>query len=106
LLIKKKLGGSINNMARIKPRGRYMAISVPIALHDEITDYIKQSSYNSIASFVKDAVREKMNQKEIIIAKKEEMFKKMVENCLNSFPEGKKHLAIPQLAMMYIKRYL
>lgn len=49
-------------MNRIKPRGRYMAISVPIALHDEIAEYVKKSSYNSIAEFVKDAVREKMNQ--------------------------------------------
>ena len=49
-------------MSRIKPRGRYMAISVPIALHEEISEYVKQSSYNSIASFVKDAVKEKIQR--------------------------------------------
>jgi len=47
-------------MARIKPRGRYMAISVPIALHEEISKHVEKSSYNSIAPFVKDAVREKI----------------------------------------------
>jgi Arc/MetJ-type ribon-helix-helix transcriptional regulator len=50
-------------MTRIKPRGRYLAISVPIALHKEISDYVKKSSYNSIAEFVKTAVREKMDKK-------------------------------------------
>lgn len=50
-------------MGRIKPRGRYMAISVPIALHDEIKNHVLGSSYNSIAEFVKEAVREKMRRK-------------------------------------------
>jgi len=49
-------------MGRIKPRGRYMAISVPIALHDEIAEHVLKSSYNSIAAFAKDAVREKMKK--------------------------------------------
>jgi len=31
---------------RIKPRGRYMSISVPIALYDEINDYVEKSSFN------------------------------------------------------------
>jgi Arc/MetJ-type ribon-helix-helix transcriptional regulator len=44
-------------MGRVKPRGRYMAISVPIKLHREITDHVKKFSYNSIADFVKVAVR-------------------------------------------------
>ena len=55
-------------MARIKPRGRYMAISVPIDLHDEITDFVKKTSYNSIADFVKDAVRSKMNEHKLLVA--------------------------------------
>ena len=49
-------------MGRIKPRGRYMAISVPIALHKEISDHISRSNYNSIAEFVKEAVRGKMKK--------------------------------------------
>lgn len=49
-------------MTRIKPRGRYLAISVPIELHKEITDYVKKSSYNSVAEFVKFAVREKIER--------------------------------------------
>lgn len=63
-------------MVRIKPRGRYMAISVPIALHDEISKYVSKSSYNSIAEFVKDAVREKM-RKELIYT--EELASKMIK---------------------------
>jgi Arc/MetJ-type ribon-helix-helix transcriptional regulator len=51
-----------DKMGRIKPRGRYMAISVPISLHKEITDFVKKSSYNSVAEFVKFAVREKMKE--------------------------------------------
>jgi len=39
-----------------------MAISVPIALHDEIAEHVLKSSYNSIAAFAKDAVREKMKK--------------------------------------------
>lgn len=53
------------DMGRIKPRGRYMAISVPISLHKEITDFVKKSSYNSVAEFVKSAVREKMYQEKL-----------------------------------------
>jgi Arc/MetJ-type ribon-helix-helix transcriptional regulator len=49
-------------MGRIKPRGRYMAISVPMEMHKEITEFVEKSSYNSIAEFVKEAIREKMNK--------------------------------------------
>jgi Arc/MetJ-type ribon-helix-helix transcriptional regulator len=48
------------DMNRIKPRGRYLAVSVPIALHKEITEHVLKTSYNSIAAFVTDAVREKI----------------------------------------------
>lgn len=37
-----------------------MAISVPIALHDEVSKHVLKSNYNSIADFVKAAVREKI----------------------------------------------
>ena len=68
----------VEKMGRIKPRGRYMAISVPIGLHKEIVDYVEKSSYNSIAEFVKDACREKIH-KNYISTKKDELEKRFKE---------------------------
>lgn len=48
-------------MSRIKPRGRYLSISVPIELHSAITEHIKKFTYNSVAEFVKQAVRLQMD---------------------------------------------
>ena len=47
---------------RIKPRGKYQAVSIPTAMHDEIVEYIKNSSFNSIADFMKYIIREKIKK--------------------------------------------
>jgi Arc/MetJ-type ribon-helix-helix transcriptional regulator len=49
-------------MTRVKPRGKYMAISIPIAMYEEISEYVKKTSFNSIADFVKYAVRKEMEK--------------------------------------------
>ena len=56
-----------------------MSISVTIELHKEIVDYVKKSSYNSVAEFVKVAVREKIkNDKSEKMMGKVKLFNKMV----------------------------
>ena len=50
-------------MSRVKPKGKYQAISVPTALLKDIKDYVMKSNYNSIAEFVKESVREQMSNK-------------------------------------------
>ena len=71
----------VKKMGRIKPRGRYLAISVQIALHAEIKEHISQSSYNSIAEFVKDAVREKIDEDRFITKKYlDDSLKKLLGN--------------------------
>lgn len=70
-----------------------MAISVPIELHKEITNYVKKSNYNSIAEFVKDSVRKNIY--------KQKLFKELNENALKNFPKGSIPLPGPDGKMVY-----
>ena len=50
-------------MRRIKPTSKYQTVSFPQPLYDEIKDFvINHEKYRSIAEFVKEATREKMNE--------------------------------------------
>ena len=50
-------------MRRIKPTSKYQTVSFPEPFYNEIKEIvIKLERYRSIAEFVKEAVREKMNR--------------------------------------------
>ena len=50
-------------MRKIKPTTKYQTVSFPEPFYNEIKEFvIKQEKYRSIAEFVKEAVREKMNR--------------------------------------------
>ena len=44
-------------------RGRYIAVSVPIELHDDIKKYIEHSNFSNIAEFVKYCIRKQLEIK-------------------------------------------
>ena len=50
-------------MGKTKDRGKYQSISLTVDFIAEVTTFVKKSNrYHSVAEFVREAIREKMNR--------------------------------------------